>query len=247
MYKFGLVGRSLAHSRSKEYFTNKFSREQISDCLYENYPLEAPGDLRKLVIREKDLAGLNVTSPYKTDIIPHLDEVDPLAARIGAVNCIKISRNGDTFYLKGFNTDWQAFRDTLLPFTGLNQRMSLVLGTGGAAKAVCEALSSLGTDYTLVSRRLIRGALQYQDLDVRIISEHTLIINATPAGMFPETGQCPDIPYSYLTSRHYLYDLVYNPEITLFLQQGIHAGAFVKNGMEMLQLQADYSWSIWNY
>lgn len=192
------------------------------------------------------MAGLNITIPYKTEIIPYLDELSPVAKSIGAVNCIKITGNGFNLSLKGYNTDADAYRETLKPLLQNEHSNALVLGTGGAARAVCYALKDLNIEYTLVSRKEKPGVLTYSDINKQIIYEHSLIINATPVGMFPDENHCPPLPYKALTPKHLIYDLIYNPEETLFLKKGKEAGAQVKNGLEMLYLQAEMSWKVWN-
>jgi len=246
MRKFGLIGKSLDHSWSKEYFQQKFIKETISNCVYENFPLGDLPSLREMIFHDKALCGLNVTNPYKVEVLNYLDDLDNAAEAIGAVNCLKISRNGDNIHIKGFNTDMAAFRDTLLPLLNETCRKALVLGTGGASRAVCHALKELNIGYSIVSRKEKAGYLTYADLNNRIIADHQVIINATPVGMFPKNDHCPPLPYSFLTSYHLLYDLVYNPEMTLFLKKAREPGARIKNGLEMLQLQAELSWKIWN-
>jgi shikimate dehydrogenase len=246
MRKFGLIGTSLVHSRSKEYFLQKFTLEHLTDCIYENYALEHLKDFRRLVLNDPELYGLNVTIPFKTEIIQYLDDISPDARGIGAVNCIKISRTGTNISLKGYNTDAAAFRETLKPLLREEHMMALVLGTGGAARAVCHTLKDLQISYTLFSRKEKPGVLTYSDITRLIIEENKLIINATPVGMFPAVFECPPLPYKYLTSKHLLYDLIYNPEETLFLKKGKAAGSQVKNGLEMLHLQAEMSLKVWN-
>jgi shikimate dehydrogenase len=246
MRKFGLIGKSLLHSRSKEYFLQKFTREHLSDCVYENYQLDDLKDIRSLILNEPYLLGLNVTTPYKIEIMKYVDDISPMADSFGAVNCVKISRNGKDIRLTGYNTDAAAFRETLKPLIRKVHNNALILGTGGAARAVCHALKNLNVDYTLVSRDEKSGVLTYSALMRQTIVDHKMIINATPVGMFPAEDQCPPLPYKYLTSKHLLYDLVYNPEETMFLKKGIEAGAQIKNGLEMLQLQAEMSWKVWN-
>jgi len=246
MRKFGLIGKSLLHSRSKEYFLQKFTREHLSDCVYENYQLDDLKDIRKLILNEPDLFGLNITTPYKVEIMKYMEDIIRVANVIGAVNCIKISRKGTEIKLSGYNTDAPAFRDTLKPLLRQDHTTALVLGTGGAAKAVCHALKDLNIDYTMVSRNEKPAVLTYDALTSQTIADHKIIINATPVGMFPYEDQCPPLPYKYLTSKHLLYDLIYNPEETLFLKKGREADAEVKNGMEMLNLQAEMSWEVWN-
>jgi shikimate dehydrogenase len=246
MRKFGLIGKSLDHSWSEEYFRLKFLREKISDCVYENFQLDDLKGFRGLVMRESDLSGLNVTIPYKHEVIRYIDELDPTARSIQAVNCIQLSGKGDSVHFKGYNTDMPAFRDTLKPLLVESGLKAMVLGTGGAAGAVCCALKELKIDYLLVSRVRKEGALCYDDIDRSVTEDYKIIINATPVGMFPDDKQCPPLPYSCLTSYHLLYDLVYNPEETLFLKKGADAGARIKNGLEMLEMQAELSWEIWN-
>jgi shikimate dehydrogenase len=246
MRKFGLIGKSLLHSQSKAYFLLKFTRELLSECTYVNYPLDDLKELRPLILHEPELSGLNITIPYKSEVIPYLDEMSTEARDIGAVNCIKINRNGEIIKLTGFNTDAEAFRESLIPLLRSDQKRALVLGTGGAAKAVCHTLKDLNVDCTMVSRTEKQGFLTYSDITSRMMTDHKIIINATPVGMFPDDNQCPPLPYQYLTGKHLLYDLIYNPEETLFLKQGRHAGAHIKNGLEMLHLQAELSWAKWN-
>jgi shikimate dehydrogenase len=246
MRKFGLIGKSLDHSRSKDYFERKFIKENIRHCVYENFPLGDLSGLRDMIFHDRALCGLNITNPYKIEVLNYLDDLDPVSKAIGAVNCLKISRNGDSMHVKGFNTDSLAFRDTLRHHLDDTCRKALILGTGGAARAVSYALQELNIEYSFVSREKKEGILTYSALDESIIKDHQVIINATPAGMFPDSGHCPPLPYSYLTSYHLLYDLVYNPEITLFLKKGRESGARIKNGLEMLQVQAELSWSVWN-
>ena len=242
MRKFGLVGKKLGHSFSKRYFTEKFAREGIADAVYELYELPEIAGFPELLAREPELVGLNVTVPYKEAIIPYLHELDNSAARIGAVNTIKIE-DGKT---KGYNTDFIGFRDTLQQFypAGAGAK-ALVLGTGGAAKAVWAALDELAIPYTSASRNPARNQLQYEAVTPEVLQAYALIINTTPLGMAPNTASAPAIPYEALTPGHYLYDLVYNPEETLFLQKGRLAGAHTMNGLPMLHAQADAAWKIW--
>jgi len=242
MRKFGLIGKKLGHSFSKRYFTEKFERETITDAAYELYELATIAELPQLLQVNPELVGLNVTVPYKEEVIPYLDELDEAAATIGAVNTIKIT-NGKT---KGYNTDFIGFKNSLEQFYPVQDRAeALVLGTGGAAKAVCAALQNLGLNYTILSRTTKPGQLTYSDLTPELLQKYNLIINTTPLGMYPTIETCPDLPYSALTPQHYLYDLVYNPEQTLFLQKGKAAGAQTINGLEMLIGQAEAAWKIW--
>lgn len=242
MRKFGLIGRKLGHSFSKRYFSEKFEREGITDAVYELYELPEIGDFPALLAREPELLGLNVTVPYKEAVIPYLDELDESAARIGAVNTIKLSAKG----LTGYNTDFIGFRDTLKQFYPIEAGgKALVLGTGGAAKAVWAALDTLGIAYTSVSRNPAQNELNYAAITPEVLQAYPLIVNTTPLGMAPDTASAPAIPYEGLTANHYLYDLVYNPGETLFLQRGRAVGARTLNGLPMLYAQADAAWQIW--
>jgi shikimate dehydrogenase len=243
MRKFGLIGKKLGHSFSKKYFSEKFEREGIQEAQYELYELPEAQELRALLQQEPELVGLNVTVPYKQDVIPLLDELDEAAAKIGAVNTIKIS-GGKT---RGYNTDYIGFRSTLEEFYPQEERgQALVLGTGGAAKAVWAALDALQIPYMSVSRMPKQQELSYEQLSPALLQTHNLIINTTPLGMHPHTNAAPPLPYEALTLKHYLYDLVYNPEQTLFLHKGAMAGAKTSNGLAMLYRQADAAWDIWN-
>lgn len=245
MRKFGLIGKKLGHSFSKKYFTQKFEREGIQDVQYELYELPNAQKLKSLLEQEPELVGLNVTVPYKQDVIPLLDELDEIAAKIGAVNTISI-RQGKT---KGFNTDYIGFKSTLEEFYPQEERkQALVLGTGGAAKAVWAVLDALQIPFRSVSRNPnpAKRELSYEQLTPKLLQTYNLIINTTPLGMHPHIDNMPDLPYEALTEQHYLYDLVYNPEQTLFLQKGATAGAQTCNGLDMLYRQANAAWAIWN-
>lgn len=240
MRTFGLIGFPLSHSFSPGYFADKFEKENIRAASYGLFPLEKIDEVCSLL--ERDIQGLNVTIPYKESVIPYLDGLDEEAEAIGAVNTIA-SRDGKWI---GFNTDIYGFNTSLIPFLGDRLiEKALVLGSGGAAKAVVYGLNKLGIKPTLVSRS-DKGDLTYEDIDAAILDAHPLIINTTPLGMSPNIHTCPDIPYELLTEKHFLYDLVYNPKKTLFLNNGKQHGASIKNGYEMLCLQAEKSWSIWN-
>ena len=244
MRKFGLIGKTLVHSFSKKYFTEKFEREAV-DANYELYSIANVDSLRQFV-QEHSLCGLNVTIPYKQDVIPLLDEIDSEAQMLGAVNVIKIKREGERLCLKGFNTDVVGFRNSLKPLLKPWHTSALVLGTGGASKAVLYVLENLGIAARCVSRQKREGMLTYETLDADVMRRNTLIVNTTPLGTFPKVETCPDIPYRLLTEKHLLFDLVYNPEQTLFMKKGLQNGAAVKNGYEMLVGQAEASWRIWN-
>ncbi len=242
--RLGLIGYPLTHSFSKNYFTQKFEREGIPDFNYELYPLENIAAFPELIQKTEDLQGLNVTIPYKQSVIPFLDEIDEEAREVGAVNCIKIEKGK----LKGYNTDVYGFEHALSPFIGKDKKeiKALVLGNGGAAKAVTFVLKKLHIPALIVERRTSAGSLTYEDLTSEIIHTNRLIIQTTPLGMTPDVRSSPLIPYAALTPRHFLYDLVYNPEETVFLKKGKNCGAQVQNGLSMLHLQAERAWKIWN-
>jgi shikimate dehydrogenase len=246
MRKFGLIGYPLGHSFSKKYFTEKFVVELIEGCSYENYPIPDISQLPVLTAAERDLRGLNVTIPYKSAVIPYLHRIEKDAAEVGAVNVIKISRTGNIAELHGYNSDITGIMATLLPLLGTGIQNALVLGTGGASKAVCYVLDRISVGYTLVSRTRKPGCLSYPDINKEIIDNSRLIINTTPLGMYPGTETSPEIDYSLLDERHLLFDLVYNPEMTLFLKKGQERGCRTVNGMKMLIAQAERSWEIWN-
>lgn len=243
MKTYGLIGFPLTHSFSKKYFTDKFQREERTDCIYQNFPLENIHAVETLFASNPDLMGLNVTIPYKESVLSYLDELTDVVRETGACNCIKIS-NGRRI---GYNTDVIGFGTSLDTQLKSSHQKALVLGTGGAAKAVCYALKLRNISYVLVSRNPGNSnEIAYTEIDSDLMHSHTLIINTTPLGMYPNTDACPAIPYEYLTKDHYLFDLVYNPALTLFLEKGTAAGAQVKNGTDMLEIQADASWEIWN-
>lgn len=258
MRKFGLIGYPLGHSFSKKYFTEKFEREGLTDCTYELFPLENISDIQELLIANPDLAGLNVTTPHKIGIMFYLDKVTPDAKAIDAVNCIKVikQRPVESLFagefltkkmrLEGYNTDAYAFEASLKPLLKKHHNKALILGSGGASRAVAYVLDKLDIDFTIVSRRSIRKQISYAQISPAMMKEYTLIVNATPLGTYPDISSCPDIPYDYVTDRHLLYDLVYNPAETEFLKRGKQKGAAIKNGEEMLYLQAEKSWEIWN-
>jgi shikimate dehydrogenase len=239
--KFGLTGYPLSHSFSKKYFSEKFKKEGITGCTYENYPLASIELLPRLLETERP-EGLNVTIPYKEVVIPFLTRLDAAAAEIGAVNCIHFTTAGAT----GFNTDVIGFGRSLKPLLQPSHTRALILGTGGAAKAVAFTLTQLGIGFAFVSRKADPAFLRYTDLDESTLRTYTVIINTTPLGTTPNVHEAPQLPYHLLGPQHLLYDLVYNPPETLFLQKGKMQGARVKNGAEMLALQAEASWEIWN-
>ena len=241
MKTLGLIGFPLSHSFSKKYFSEKFEQEKIAGWQYELFPLETIGKLPDLLAENPSIVGLNVTIPYKEAVIPYMDEVDESAA-FGAVNTIKIE-NGK---LCGFNTDVYGFEKSLKPLLKTHHTEALVLGTGGAAKAVASVLERLGIAHMYVSRTPHEAQFSYKNIDKNILEKHTLIVNTTPLGMYPKVDFCPDLPYECLTDKHLLYDLVYNPDVTTFLKNGKKQGADIKNGLEMLYLQAERAWDIWN-
>jgi shikimate dehydrogenase len=242
---FGLVGETVSHSFSKAYFDEKFFREGLRDHHYELFPLSSINEIETLMKDTKGLTGLNVTIPYKEQIINYLDEVDPAAKKIGAVNVIKI-KDGKR---KGFNTDSDAFFETIEKWLPKDKTFkALVLGTGGSSKAVQQALTKLNLNFKLVSREKGRGDFTYEDVRKKpeILEESLLLINTTPLGMHPKTDATPPVDYEQITSDHYVYDLIYNPARTQFLQKAEMRGATIKNGLEMLHVQAEKSWKIWN-
>lgn len=238
---YGLIGYPLDHSFSPEYFLRKFEREHI-DATYASFPLATINELPILLSSLPFLQGLNVTIPYKEAIIPYLDDIDIEAESVGAVNCIHITKAGR----KGYNTDIIGFEQSLQPLLQAHHKKALILGTGGSAKGVAYILKKSGIEHLFVSRRDGQDALGYQEVTSDIIAEYQLIINTTPLGMFPQTETWPMIPYEHITKQHLLYDLIYNPDETRFLSNGRKRGATVKNGYEMLCLQAEASWRIWN-
>ncbi|MHB1177610.1 MAG: shikimate dehydrogenase family protein [Daejeonella sp.] len=258
MKKYGLIGFPLTHSFSKKYFTEKFEKDGFEDREYELYPLQNLSDLPELINATPDLCGLNVTVPHKIGVMFYLDKIDPAAKEIDAVNCIKIVNHQpvESFFsgelssmrvrLEGYNTDAFAFEASLKPLLKKHHQKALILGNGGAARAIAYVLNKLDISYRLVSRRAIGKQIAYTHLTADVIKERLLIINTTPLGTAPNIKESPEIPYELLTSKHLLYDLVYNPAETEFLKRGKLQGASIKNGLEMLKLQAEKSWEIWN-
>jgi shikimate dehydrogenase len=245
MRKFGLIGYPLGHSFSKKYFMEKFSREQIKGCSYENYPLKTIGQLHDLIL-DRDIEGLNVTIPYKSAVIKYLDWIDPEADAVGAVNVIRIKRSPAKTELIGFNSDIAGIRDTLFPVINPEIRNALVLGTGGGSKAVCYVLKEINVHYKLISRGKKPGFLTYSEITPEIIINTQLFINTTPLGMYPDTTGKPDLKYDLLNRNQILFDLVYNPEMTSFLAMGKERGCTILSGLKMLYSQAEKSWKIWN-
>lgn len=242
MRAFGLIGYPLGHSFSKKYFTAKFEREGITENVYELYPLEQIGQLKDLLVSNPDLLGLNVTIPYKEQVIAYLDSMSPVVQDIGACNCIRIEDG----QLIGHNTDVIGFSRSLLPKLKPHHKQALIFGTGGSAKAVAYTLKEMNIPFLQVSRTPSKGMIAYEDIDQSILDVHTLLINTSPVGMYPDVTKAPAIPYAFIGTDHYLFDLVYNPARTRFLQEGALRGAAVENGSDMLVIQAEASWEIWN-
>lgn len=239
---YGLIGFPLSHSFSAEFFNEKFKRENISET-YSLFPIKDIKELPQLLKKYPDMKGLNVTIPYKQSVIPYLSEISEEAREIGAVNVIKIGMKG--FVLKGFNTDVIGFRDSISPLLKPYMKNALVLGTGGASKAVAYMLEKAGLKVTKVSRQPAKGVITYSDLTREVMENNPVVVNTTPLGTWPNTDAAPDIPYEFATSGHLFFDLVYNPEITKFMRLAAAHGATVKNGLEMLHGQALAAWKIW--
>ena len=242
MRLFGLIGYPLTHSFSKNYFAEKFKKEGIEDCRYENFQLPNINDLLKTISENPDLHGLNVTIPHKESVLQFLDGSNELVKQTGACNCIKIVDGK----LIGYNTDVIGFEKSLLTKLKPEHKNALILGTGGAAKAVEFVLRKNGISYKKISRQLSANNFIYEQLTPDIVKESMLIINTTPMGMYPNTNETPALPYEAITPKHFLFDLIYNPEKTLFLKQGEERGAVTQNGYKMLVYQAEESWTIWN-
>ncbi|MFA5329837.1 MAG: shikimate dehydrogenase [Prolixibacteraceae bacterium] len=248
MKTYGLIGHRLGHSFSKSFFTEKFKNENLPEHEYLNFELDSIQDFSGIFEQGKEISGLNCTIPYKREIMQFMDEIDAEAAAIGAVNTVKIIRQNGTKILKGFNTDLYGFENSLCPMLEEKHRKALILGTGGASKAITFLFDKIGIDYLSATTKeyLRENEIRYNQLTKELMNEYLIVINATPLGTFPKVDTCPEIPYQFLTSDHVLFDLVYNPSETLFLKKGKEQGAKTKNGLEMLHLQALKSWEIWN-
>lgn len=244
MQKYGLLGHPLGHSFSRTYFNQKFEAEKIN-AQYLNFDIPSIKDIKSILKENPDLNGLNVTIPYKEQVIPFLDDLDEDARLIGAVNVIKFTKGIFGKKLKGYNSDVIGFKQSIEPLLDETHRKALILGTGGASKAVFHGLKQLGVGSTMVSRKPKEFCITYEEITAKTMEQYTVIINTTPLGMFPNINACPEIPYHLLTSKHLLYDLLYNPDETLFMKKGKEKGAVVKNGLEMLLLQAFAAWEIW--
>lgn len=245
MDKYGLIGYPLGHSFSISYFNEKFQNEGI-DAVYENFEIPQIDNLEEVLNINPELKGLNVTIPYKEKVLNYLDNVSPEARAIGAVNVIKVEHNGNDITLTGYNSDVIGFTKSIEPMLQRYHKKALILGTGGASKAINYGLKSLGLETVFVSRYERPGTICYKDITPEVVKEYNVIVNCTPVGMFPKTDKCPDLPYEAMDSHTILYDLIYNPDETLFMNKGKQYGATVKNGLEMLLLQAFASWDFWN-
>ena len=243
-YKFGLIGKNISYSFSRKYFKEKFQKLGLNKCRYDNYDIPEIEEFPFITYQqEDDFQGFSVTIPYKQSIIKYLDEVEGDAKEIGAVNTIKVTSDSK---LIGYNTDVYGFQKSIEPLLKKHHNKALILGTGGASKAVAYALEKLKIQYQFVSRNVSDNSLLYSILNQQIIEEHTVIINCTPLGTHPNIDSSPNIPYQFITDKHLLFDLIYNPSETKFLHEGKKRGAAIKNGLEMLEMQAEKSWEIWN-
>ena len=241
--RFGLLGRNISYSFSKGHFTKKFENEKYQGYTYENFDIQEIGAFPDIIKNTENLSGMNVTIPYKEEVIPFLDKLSKKATKIGAVNTIKFTKKGK---LKGYNTDYFGFLKSLKPLLQPHHKKALILGTGGASKGVAFALEELGIEYTFVSRKASEKAIDYSQLNSDIFQEYQIIINSTPIGTSPNIEACPEIPYEFFTDKHIAYDLIYNPAETQFLKNAKGRGAQIKNGLDMLIFQAEKAWEIWN-
>jgi shikimate dehydrogenase len=242
MRLFGLIGYPLTHSFSKRYFEKKFEQEGLTDCRFENFPIGSIEELPEL-LKKPGLRGFAATIPYKQQLLRYLDSAENIPGGLKACNCVKITEGR----LIGYNTDWIGFEKSFAPSLQPQHTKALVLGNGGATEAIAFVLNRLNVSFKIVSRQLHNGSsLTYADITEKLVDEYKVIINTTPLGMYPAVETCPDLPYEAITADHFLYDLVYNPAKTLFLQKGEERGALIKNGEDMLVLQAEENWRIWN-
>lgn len=246
MRRYGLIGFPLGHSFSSKYFSDKFKREGITGCSYDNFPLKSIDELPRLVDSMPDLCGLNVTIPFKTSVLNYLNSLDPAVSEAGAANVLKIRRTGKEILISGYNSDITGIRDSLDPFIGPKLKNALIMGTGGSSRAVLYTLKKLGLNVILVSRKRGPGLICYSDINKALLDKTELIVNTTPLGMFPDINSKPDIDYHLLNENHVLFDLVYNPEMTAFLKTGKERGCKIITGLKMLHSQAERSWIIWN-
>lgn len=243
MRKFGLIGRNISYSFSESYFQNKFKKEEIRDASYQNFDLKSIKEIDSLLKNNPEIKGLNVTIPYKEEVVTYLNSINKKAKQIGAINTIKVTKKGK---LKGYNTDCYGFKKSIRPFLKKHHEKALILGTGGASKAIAFVLEQLKIDYSYVSRSQSKHNFTYKDLNKDIVKQHTIIVNCSPVGTHPHINDCPKIPYQAITNKHILFDLIYNPSETLFLTKGKMKGASIINGLKMLEYQAEKSWEIWN-
>ena len=241
--RFGLLGRNISYSFSKGHFTTKFEKEKYQGYTYENFDIQEITVFPEIIKNTEHLKGLNVTIPYKEEVIPFIDKLSKKAKKIGAVNTIKITKKGK---LKGYNTDYFGFLKSLKPLLQPHHKKALILGTGGASKGVAFALEELGIEYKFVSRKASENAIDYSQINAETFQEYQIIINSTPIGTSPNIEACPDIPYELFTDQHIAYDLIYNPAETQFLKNAKERGAQIKNGLDMLIFQAEKAWEIWN-
>ena len=241
---FGLLGKNISYSFSREHFTNKFKDLGYTNHQYVNFDLQEIGELKEVLIKNKNvLGGINITIPYKQEVMAFLDSIDEDAEKIGAVNTMKFLKDGT---IKGYNTDFYGFKNSIKPFLKKHHTKALLLGAGGASKAIAYAFEKMDIAYKFVSRKKRnKDVFTYEEITPEVIQEYTVIINCTPLGTYPNIETRPEIPYQYLNETHLLYDLTYNPEVTTFLRLGKEQGATIKNGLEMLELQAEKSWEIW--
>ena len=240
--RYGLIGRNIAYSFSRGYFNQKFETENLEKCTYENFDLNEIQELNK-ILTKKNIYGLNVTTPFKREVVPFLDRLSPTAEKMNAVNTIKFHKDGT---ISGHNTDVYGFQKSLLEIISTPPKKALILGTGGASSAVAFVMKKLNIEFTYISRSAGANAIEYNKVDEKVINEHHLIINASPLGTFPNIHLAPQLPYSLLTNDHVLFDLIYNPPETRFLQEGKKRGCKTLNGQKMLEYQAEKSWQIWN-
>ena len=241
---FGLLGKNISYSFSKNYFSQKFENLNLSNHKYVNFDIDTIDSFTELIKNQVNLKGMNVTIPYKEQVFPFIDKIDKTANKIGAINTIKFTKRGN---LKGYNTDVFGFENSIKPLLKNHHKKALILGTGGASKAIAFALEKNKIKFKFVSRNPIgKKQISYSDLNKESIEKYTIIINCTPLGTFPDTDKHPNIPFQFINKNHLLFDLIYNPEVTEFLKKGLENGATIKNGFEMLQLQAEESWRIWN-
>ena len=248
MKTFGLIGHRLGYSFSKKFFTEKFEKEGLAEHEYVNFELDSIDEFPGIFEKNPNIAGLNCTIPYKQQIMKFMDDINREAAEVGAVNTVKVIRENESLKLVGYNSDVYGFENSLKPMLSDKHKKALILGTGGASKAIKYILAKLGIEYVSASieEQLFENEIRYSQIDEKLINEYLIIINATPLGTFPNVDNCADIPYQFITPDHVMFDLVYNPEETLFMKKGKEKGALVKNGLEMLHLQAIRSWEIWN-